>query len=368
MSTVLTIDDSKVVRTMVTRHLQPYGCTIIEAQNGLEGLEAARTHRPDLILLDVTMPVMDGRQCLAELRKDEQCREIPVIMLTAESGRDIVMELAKLRVSGYVVKPFQADTFDAAVGKVLGKPAAAVAGEGGTLDPGTVLVIDDSERILDAARAALEGSLKVLTALGGAAAVEQYKHGRPGLVLVDLTMPDMDGFATLEALRPLGASSFVALALRGETALQDRAKKAGFRAVIEKPFQGPDLLEKLRGLGAGKGGDVLTEYVTEHAGISVMQLPDAGASGKVTPLLMKKLRALAEDGADKLIVDLAALTDIGGEQMTVLARLLAESESLGLRTAICAPSRDVVGKLQQIAETKNAPCAATRDEAIGSLA
>ncbi len=70
MSTVLTIDDSKVVRTMVARHLQPYGCTVVEAQNGVEGLEAARQHRPDLILLDVTMPVMDGRQCLAELRKD----------------------------------------------------------------------------------------------------------------------------------------------------------------------------------------------------------------------------------------------------------------------------------------------------------
>jgi two-component system cell cycle response regulator len=120
MKKVLTVDDSKVVRTMVTRALVPYGCQIVEAANGREGVDAARRERPDLILLDVTMPVMDGREALIELREDPDVQATPVIMLTDESGRDLVLEIAKLGVKGYIVKPFTTETFAAEVDKVLG--------------------------------------------------------------------------------------------------------------------------------------------------------------------------------------------------------------------------------------------------------
>lgn len=370
MTTVLTIDDSKVVRTMVTRHLQPYGCTVVEAQNGLEGLETARQHRPDLILLDVTMPVMDGRQCLAELRKDDACKKIPVIMLTAESGRDIVVELAKLGVTGYIVKPFQQETFEKEVNKVLGGTAGAASASASaatTIDATAVLVVDDSQKILDLARGALESSMKVLTALGGSAAVDQYKQALPGVVVIDLVMPDMDGFATLQELQKLGKSTFVALTLRGDAAAQEQAKKAGYHAIVEKPFQGSELLDKLKTLMPGAGGELFRELMSEHDGCPVFRLPDQASGPKVVPQLLKQLRVLADDGNDKLILDLAACNDIGGDQMTTLARLLAEAETLGIRTAICAPNAQVVAKLQQIAETKNAPHATTRDLARSSL-
>jgi CheY-like chemotaxis protein len=125
MKTVLTIDDSKIVRMMVTKHLEPYHCEVVEATNGQEGVAAARKHQPDLILLDVTMPVMDGPAALAELRKDAAYKETPVIMLTAESGRDVVSTMVKLGITGYIVKPFQKDTFDQQVAKVLGPPTDA---------------------------------------------------------------------------------------------------------------------------------------------------------------------------------------------------------------------------------------------------
>jgi CheY-like chemotaxis protein len=128
MKTVLTVDDSKVVRSMVARGLQGFGCRVIEAANGQEGVEAARRYRPDLVLLDTAMPVMDGRQALEELREDPATRDIPVIMLAHESDRDV--ELAGLRVSGVVVKPFQTQTFEREVGKVLGCPPAGGGGQG----------------------------------------------------------------------------------------------------------------------------------------------------------------------------------------------------------------------------------------------
>lgn len=127
MKKVLTVDDSKVVRSMVSRHLQPYGCEVIEAQNGQEGYETAKTAQPDLVLLDVTMPVMDGKACLAAIRGDAATKAVPVIMLTAESGRELVVEIAKLGVAGYIVKPFQKEGFEREVSKVLGPPSAGAA-------------------------------------------------------------------------------------------------------------------------------------------------------------------------------------------------------------------------------------------------
>jgi CheY-like chemotaxis protein len=66
------------------------------------------------------MPVMDGRQALLELRRDPVCHDIPVIMLTAMSGREIQRELRAIGISGYIGKPFKQDVFDDAVSRVLG--------------------------------------------------------------------------------------------------------------------------------------------------------------------------------------------------------------------------------------------------------
>jgi len=125
MKTVLTVDDSRVVRSMASRHLQPYGCRVLEAGNGREGVEAARTHEPDLILLDVTMPVMDGRQALTAIRADAGTTDIPVIMLAPGSARELVDEIAALGIAGCLVKPFEQCGFDREVSKILGPPASA---------------------------------------------------------------------------------------------------------------------------------------------------------------------------------------------------------------------------------------------------
>jgi two-component system cell cycle response regulator len=369
MSTVLTVDDSKVVRSMVTRHLQPYGCAIIEATNGQEGVEMARTHKPDLVLLDVTMPVMDGRQALGELRKDAETKGIPVIMLTAESGRDLVVEIAKLGVNGYIVKPFQQETFDKEVSKVLGAPggAAAAGAQGATaVDPRAVLIVDDSEKVLAMAKAALEQSMTVLTATSGKDAIAQYTKSRPGVVVIDLVMPDMDGFATLAELQKLGKSSCVALAVRGDASLHEKAKKAGYTAIVEKPFQAAELLDHVtQAANAGASpDDVLKEYFSEDGGCPVLNLPGQSSKllVKLLPIFGKKLRALAEDGNDKLILDVAQVGDVTSEHVAGLIRLLSEAGTLGIRTAICAPD-EIVNKLRQIAETSDARYGATRDAA-----
>lgn len=104
---ILTVDDSKTIRMIVGRTFRPYDCVVCEAGNGEEGLAAAAREKPDLIILDITMPVMDGVTMLGKLKENPELKGIPVIMLTAESGRENVAHVSKLGVSDYLVKPFK---------------------------------------------------------------------------------------------------------------------------------------------------------------------------------------------------------------------------------------------------------------------
>jgi two-component system cell cycle response regulator len=126
---ILSVDDSRTIRMIVAKTFRPYDCQICEAGNGEEGLAAATREKPDLILLDVTMPVMDGVMMLTKLKESPELKTIPVIMLTAESGRDNVLQIAKLGVRDYLVKPFKEEQLLEKAGRVLSlqkKPENAV--------------------------------------------------------------------------------------------------------------------------------------------------------------------------------------------------------------------------------------------------
>lgn len=116
---VLSVDDSRTIRLIVGKAFRSYDCQVCEACNGEEGLAAAAREKPDLIILDVTMPVMDGVTMLTKLKEDPELKTIPVIMLTAESGRDNVLQIAKLGVRDYLVKPFKEDQLIEKAGKVV---------------------------------------------------------------------------------------------------------------------------------------------------------------------------------------------------------------------------------------------------------
>ena len=106
---VLTVDDSKTIRMIVKKAFKSYDCELFEAENGQLGLEAAAKEKPNLIILDITMPVMTGVEMLEKLKADSSLKNIPVIMLTAESGKENVMNIVKMGVSNYMVKPFKGE-------------------------------------------------------------------------------------------------------------------------------------------------------------------------------------------------------------------------------------------------------------------
>ena len=116
---ILSIDDSKTIRLMLARMFRPFACELWEAANGEEGLTVALREKPDLILLDYNMPVMDGITMLRKMREDAALKRTPVIMLTADSGLRSLAAVARLGVRDYVTKPFREEELLAKVGRII---------------------------------------------------------------------------------------------------------------------------------------------------------------------------------------------------------------------------------------------------------
>lgn len=116
---IITIDDSSIIRKIINKAFLPFDCVMSEAENGAEGLVAIYREKPDLIILDLTMPIMNGIEMLEKLKIDESVKDIPVIMLTAESSKDIVVQIIKLGVKDYISKPFQPEQLIERVKKYL---------------------------------------------------------------------------------------------------------------------------------------------------------------------------------------------------------------------------------------------------------
>jgi len=119
MKKVLIADDCPKLVELVRVTLEREDCEIIYASDGEETLRKARKEQPDVILLDIMMPKMDGFEVCRQLRKDPQTKEIPIIMLTAK-GQEVDREKGReLGANEYITKPFSPSTLLAKIKEIL---------------------------------------------------------------------------------------------------------------------------------------------------------------------------------------------------------------------------------------------------------
>ncbi len=120
MANILAVDDSSSMRQMVSFTLKGAGHQVVEACDGQDALNKAKTQQFDLIVTDVNMPVMDGITFIRNLRAEPNYKFTPMLMLTTESGMDKKQEGKAAGATGWIVKPFNPDQLLNTVKKVLG--------------------------------------------------------------------------------------------------------------------------------------------------------------------------------------------------------------------------------------------------------
>jgi two-component system chemotaxis response regulator CheY len=117
MAKVLVVDDAAFMRVRAARVLEEAGHTVTQAENGLQAVKKYTEIRPDAVLMDITMPEMDGLAALKEIRRVDPTAR--VAMVTAMGQQAIVMEALKAGARDFVLKPFQPDRVLAALQKLL---------------------------------------------------------------------------------------------------------------------------------------------------------------------------------------------------------------------------------------------------------
>jgi two-component system chemotaxis response regulator CheY len=109
MKICLTVDDSKVIRKLVSAMLVQLGFEVKEAENGKEALEVCNLTKPDCILLDWNMPVMDGLAFIKEFRKDSTKSDVKIIFCTSENDFPKIQEAMEAGADEYIMKPFDVE-------------------------------------------------------------------------------------------------------------------------------------------------------------------------------------------------------------------------------------------------------------------
>jgi CheY-like chemotaxis protein/anti-sigma regulatory factor (Ser/Thr protein kinase) len=234
---ILAIDDDPDVLYLLRENLTEAGYRVVGVTNGEEGLRQARALRPLAITLDILMPHKDGWQLLHELKTDPTTRDIPILVLSIVDNKALGYQLGAF---DYLLKPFDREAILAALTRIPPQR-------------GRLLVVDDDPQVVDLVRQLLEGEpYEVIAAADGQEALEAISHQRPDIVLLDLLMPRLDGFAVIEHLRQdaqYRQLPVIVLTAKTLTAADYALLDQSVRTVIQK--RGLDrstLIEELQGL------------------------------------------------------------------------------------------------------------------------
>jgi two-component system chemotaxis response regulator CheY len=119
MATILTVDDSPSIRQMIKVALEPVGHKVIEAGDGAQGLAKCQASRPDMVITDLNMPVMNGLEMIRALRKQPSLTGLPIVFLTTESNDATKQEAKSAGATAWITKPFKPEQLLTVVGKLV---------------------------------------------------------------------------------------------------------------------------------------------------------------------------------------------------------------------------------------------------------
>lgn len=251
---ILLVEDSEPAIIQMKDILMEQGYEISIARNGKEALESIEKNIPAAMILDLMMPEVDGFQVLKAIRKIGKTAEIPVLILTA---KHVTKEELSFLTGNHIFQLIQKGS----IGKteLLEAVSHMVWGQGEqhvTIPPKTIknpvsdrpiiLVVEDNIDNITTVKALLAENYEVIAATDGPMGIEQAKLYPPALILLDISLPGMDGFQVLKELRKAEEDFYIpiiALTARAMSGDREEILASGFNGYISKPIDGK-LLEK----------------------------------------------------------------------------------------------------------------------------
>jgi adenylate cyclase len=245
--TVVVVDDDPTVHDLLSQLLTREGYAVALATTGVEGLNLVRELRPAAVILDIKLPDLDGWTVLAALKGNPELADIPVIVLTIVDDRARGYALGAAE---YLVKPIDRKRLRAMLEKYCGLQ-------------GQILLVEDDELTRETTRdLVVRHGFAVVEAANGREALDRLAEGVPNLILLDLLMPEMDGFEFLDEVRRTPAwrtVPVIVLTAKDLTEEDRRRLSGGATRIIQKAGQSPEqLVAELRhAISSASAGEVV---------------------------------------------------------------------------------------------------------------
>jgi signal transduction histidine kinase/CheY-like chemotaxis protein/HAMP domain-containing protein len=261
---ILLVEDSEPAIIQMKDILSDQGYNILVARNGREALEKIEENLPDTVILDLMMPELDGFEVLARIRDSEKTKHVPVLILTAKHVTAEELSFLKGNHIHQLIQKGDINRKDllAAVTAMVtprlvkkGLPQVKPVRKQPQGKP-VILVVEDNPDNMLTARALLKDHYRVIEAENGKAGIEQAIAHKPDLILMDISLPVMDGILALkgireeESLRKIPVIALTASAMKGN---REEILAYGFDGYIAKPIEGQAFLEIIREKLHGNG-------------------------------------------------------------------------------------------------------------------
>jgi two-component system OmpR family response regulator len=261
---IVLVEDDDDLRLIASMSLESLGGhKVLAVESGARAVAEAANFIPDLLILDVSMPVMDGPQTLAALRQQAALRDVPAVFLTAHTQAKQVAHYRSLGAVDVIAKPFDPAQLCSRVQAILDLPpeaqveavmswAPTQAGGLPEAQP-TALVVEDDPGVRYLLGFILQQQgWRVLEAHDGPQALEAIQHGEvTDVALMDIMLPGIDGLKLLVLLRSTSrwrGVPVMMLTAKGDEASVARAYAAGASDYLGKPFDPADLVARLKRL------------------------------------------------------------------------------------------------------------------------
>jgi CheY-like chemotaxis protein len=184
---VLVVDDEANIRRFLSHELKKRGYGVLQASGGNQAIELARKHHPDLITLDVLMDGMSGFDVTAVLKNDPDTKNIPILIVSVMEDRQ---RAYKLGINDYLTKPFKIEALMDKVNQLLRNAQKKI------------LVVDDDKNLVKSLKYQLgKRGYSASVASNGKLALGKVDSQPPDLILLDIMMPEMDGYEVMKALK-----------------------------------------------------------------------------------------------------------------------------------------------------------------------
>jgi two-component system cell cycle response regulator len=243
--------------------LTAFGHEALQSLDGAEGIEVARREKPELILLDIHMPRMDGYEVASHLRRSPECAGIPIVAVTALAMVGDREKILASGFNGYIAKPIDPEAFPGQVVGFLGANRPL-----GTLPPGElasrssqpphyprkklamVVFVDNTQVNIDLIRSTLEPSgYEVAAALSAREGLDLARRMKPDLILSDVHMPKQDGYEFMRMVQADSELSKIPFVFLSSSVWSSREKAhallQGARKFISRPIEPEKLLTEL---------------------------------------------------------------------------------------------------------------------------